>query len=123
MSWMDHAACVSKTYLPWTAEPGEVSEFQQRAMRAVCGTCPVLDTCQGYADARELDAGYWAGRPRGPQPPRVVVPLVLERPETFEERAARVNTLKEARRKARHLARHQAHQAQRARQSPLGYGS
>ena len=111
---MDHAACVSKTYLPWTAEPQEVSEFQQRAMRAVCGTCPVMQFCQGYAAARNVDAGYWAGRPRGHQPPPVVIPLHLERPETFAERAVRVNALKQARRDARQDAR----QADRQ-----GYGS
>lgn len=62
-TWMDHAACAT-TQLPWIAEPQDVSEFEQAAMRAVCRTCPVLDACGDYSTARRVNAGYWAGLPR-----------------------------------------------------------
>lgn len=60
LDWMGKAACATSTRLPWTAEPGTCPTILVAVMADMCGSCPVLLDCAGYATT-EATAGFWAG--------------------------------------------------------------
>jgi hypothetical protein len=61
--WMEHAACLDRTDLPWIVDRPGASERLE--MAAVCASCPVLAECQGFAIRARVTAGFWAGAARG----------------------------------------------------------
>ena len=60
--WMRNGACTSRIDLPWTEDRHLVETDREASMAAVCGTCPVLATCQDYAATTGASGGFWAGR-------------------------------------------------------------
>lgn len=91
-TWMEHAACASKPYLPWTAEPHEVSPFQHAAMSTTCEGCPVIRFCRDSANARHVDAGYWAGIPRDNTDRREAMRAALNASDTTSESTQRTGS-------------------------------
>lgn len=61
--WRDRAACIGHEDLFYSAEDeskGERRRKEDRA-KAVCETCPVLDTCRTFALESEELYGVWGG--------------------------------------------------------------
>jgi hypothetical protein len=71
LSWMSLGWCVQSGDLPWTADPQDTTAREVLSMRAVCHGCPVAAECAGYAMQQKVTAGFWAGRHRDPDRPRV----------------------------------------------------
>ena len=44
-TWMDAAACRTRSDLPWISEPEEVALCEEAAMANVCDGCPVSTAC------------------------------------------------------------------------------
>lgn len=62
-AWRDQAACIGEEDLFYSAEDEAKGERRRKEeeVKAVCATCPVLDTCRKFAmESREL-YGVWGG--------------------------------------------------------------
>ena len=60
--WRDEAVCKGKTQLffPPMAERPQARVRRQRAAKALCDACPVVDECRQFARTNR-EYGYWAG--------------------------------------------------------------
>lgn len=67
-SWMDRGSCVGRLDLPWVSDADQVTTGQTQRMAQVCGGCGVRAWCDAYA--RDVTAGFWAGRHRDDSAPR-----------------------------------------------------
>lgn len=62
-SWRDQAACIGSDDLFYSAadEPKGERRRKEEKAKAICATCPILDTCRQFAmDSEEL-YGVWGG--------------------------------------------------------------
>ena len=62
VSWRTQAACKGQTnlFFPRRAERPEARERREKRALALCGRCPVLDQCRGFARERH-EYGFWGG--------------------------------------------------------------
>ncbi|MGD9995808.1 MAG: WhiB family transcriptional regulator [Ilumatobacteraceae bacterium] len=58
--WMDAAACKGLTHLffPSPAERPQARERREATARAICGSCPAVDTCREFARTNH-EYGFW----------------------------------------------------------------
>ena len=57
-SWMAKGACVGTDPDAFFPPPGPKTD---RDAKAICATCPVVDTCLEYALANRIEHGVWGG--------------------------------------------------------------
>jgi hypothetical protein len=73
VAWMAAGACLQRQDLPWIAEPEQSTPWERLAMGAVCQSCSVRTDCAGYVKRGKVTAGFWAGKHRDPDAPKVFV--------------------------------------------------
>ena len=72
IAWMSRGACIDWGDLPWIADPEQTTACDRLAMAGLCHDCPVFSDCAGYALREKVTAGFWAGKPRDSDTPRVM---------------------------------------------------
>jgi Transcription factor WhiB len=71
VAWMAGGACVTRSDLPWIADPEQCTPWERLAMAGLCQDCPVLSACARYAKREKVTAGFWAGAHRDPDAPAI----------------------------------------------------
>lgn len=60
--WQLEAACAGAD--PDTFHPHRNEHHKIAQARAICSTCPVIDTCLAYALDNHIHTGVWGGKTR-----------------------------------------------------------
>jgi hypothetical protein len=71
VAWMTDGACLQRGDLPWIADPEQSTPWERLAMGAACQDCPVATDCTNYVKRAKVTAGFWAGRHRDPDAPKL----------------------------------------------------
>lgn len=63
-TWMAQGSCRRYPELGWIRDSADVGLGEVSTMSVICGACPVVGECAGFALRKHITSGFWAGEHR-----------------------------------------------------------